>query len=70
MHVRRGGAVVKHEGLWTLFGLQVRLTYIAGNVTTIDSEKERQRLAQVYVGMSEGELEKLADDAWSLTEVA
>jgi hypothetical protein len=39
-------------------------------VVTIDPEKERQRLAQVYAGMSEGELEKLADEAWSLTELA
>ena len=36
----------------------------------IDPEKERQRLAQAYAEMSEVELEKLADAAWSLTEPA
>ena len=44
--------------------------YIACNVTMIDPEKERQRLAQAYADMSEVELEKLADAAWSLTEPA
>jgi hypothetical protein len=39
-------------------------------VATIDPEKERQRLAEVYAGMSEGELEKLADDAGLLTDTA
>jgi hypothetical protein len=48
----------------------VNVAYIARNVTMIDPEKERQRLAQAYAGMSEGELEKLADEAWSLTEPA
>jgi hypothetical protein len=36
----------------------------------IDPQKERQRLAQAYADMSEVELEKLADVAWSLTEPA
>jgi hypothetical protein len=35
-----------------------------------DSEKERWRLARLYGGMSEGELEKLADDAASLSDTA
>jgi hypothetical protein len=39
-------------------------------VTIIDPGKERQRLAQAYADMSEVELEKLADAAWSLTEPA
>jgi len=46
------------------------IAYIACNVATIDPEKERQRLAGTYAEMSEGELEKLADEAWSLTELA
>ncbi|MBS1849440.1 MAG: DUF2007 domain-containing protein [Acidobacteria bacterium] len=33
-------------------------------------ESERQRLAQLYAGMSLGELQKVAEDAASLTEVA
>jgi len=35
-----------------------------------DPDKERRRLGGVYAGMSDGELEKLADDAPALTEVA
>jgi len=35
-----------------------------------DPDKERQRLGGVYAGMSNGELEELADDAPTLTEVA
>jgi hypothetical protein len=35
-----------------------------------DSERERWRLAQLYDGMSEGELENLAGDAGSLSETA
>lgn len=61
--------VVKCESLWTL-RRPVDVAYIASNVATIDPEKERRRLAQVYAGMGEGELEKLADEAWSLTEPA
>jgi len=34
-----------------------------------DSEKKRQQAAQVYAGMTEGELRKLAEEAWSLTEL-
>jgi hypothetical protein len=39
-------------------------------VTTPDREKERKRLAELYGGMSEGELRKLTEDARSLTEQA
>jgi len=39
-------------------------------MTSADSEKERWRLAQLYGQMSEGELEKLAEDAGSLSETA
>jgi hypothetical protein len=35
-----------------------------------DSERERWRLAQLYGRMEDGELEKLADDAGSLSETA
>jgi hypothetical protein len=33
-----------------------------------DSEEKRKQVAQLYAGMSEAELKKLADEAWSLTE--
>jgi hypothetical protein len=36
----------------------------------IDWEKERQRLAALYAGMEQGELEQIADQAESLTDVA
>jgi hypothetical protein len=35
-----------------------------------DIERERWRLAQLYGGMADGELEELADDAGSLSEMA
>jgi len=35
----------------------------------LDYEKKRQQAAQVYAGMTEGELRKLAEEAWSLTEL-
>lgn len=34
------------------------------------NERERRRLAQLYAGMTEGELRNLAENAWSLTDVA
>jgi len=37
---------------------------------TLDPTEERRRLAQFYAAMTDGELEKLADDADSLTELA
>jgi hypothetical protein len=37
---------------------------------TSDPEQERQRLAQLYGGMTPEELERVADDAASLTDVA
>lgn len=33
-----------------------------------NSEEKRKQVAQLYAGMSEAELKKLADEAWSLTE--
>jgi hypothetical protein len=39
-------------------------------VATSDPEKDRQRLAELYAGMTEGDLQKLADDAGSLTDDA
>lgn len=36
----------------------------------LDSEEERQRLAKLYAAMSDGELEKVADDEASLTDAA
>ncbi len=35
-----------------------------------DNMRERQRLAELYAGMSEGELQEIAADACSLTEEA
>jgi hypothetical protein len=37
---------------------------------TIDPEQERQRLTELYSGMADGELEELAIDFASLTDVA
>jgi len=37
---------------------------------TMDPERERKRLAGLYSGMDDGELEKLAEDLRSLTDVA
>ena len=37
---------------------------------TTDSERERWRLARVYGGMADGELEQLAREAFSLSETA
>ncbi|HEV2964458.1 MAG TPA: hypothetical protein VG649_21705 [Candidatus Angelobacter sp.] len=39
-------------------------------MTNQDSEKERQRLVQLYSGMADGELVKIAQDSASLTDVA
>jgi putative signal transducing protein len=39
-------------------------------MATLDSEPERQRLAKLYAGMSEGELGKIAQDGPELTEAA
>jgi hypothetical protein len=39
-------------------------------VATVDPEKERRRLRQLYAGMADGELEKIAEDALSLFDVA
>jgi hypothetical protein len=48
----------------------VHLAYIARNVATVDPEKERRRLRQLYAGMVDGELEEIAQDAVSLSDVA
>src|ERR1700722_16062159 len=34
-----------------------------------NSESKQRQAAQVYAGMTEGELRKLAEEAWSLTEI-
>ena len=39
-------------------------------MTMIDPEKERRRLAEFYAGQLDGELEKVADQAYELTEIA
>lgn len=50
------------------------LSYDAATMSFFDSdstrEQEKQRLSGVYAGMAEGELQKVADDAHSLSEVA
>ena len=43
---------------------------IPADMATVDPEQEHHRLTQLYAGMSEGELRKLAEDAASLTDVA
>jgi hypothetical protein len=37
---------------------------------TVDWDKERKRVREVYAGMEDGELQKIARDADGLTEVA
>lgn len=51
-------------------GAGAGLTYNLGAMARLDSEQERQRLAKLYAAMSEGELEKVAADGPSLTDVA
>jgi hypothetical protein len=53
-----------------VIGSVVHLAYIARNVATVDPEKERRRLRQLYAGMVDGELEEIAQDAVSLSDVA
>jgi DNA-directed RNA polymerase subunit RPC12/RpoP len=47
---------------------------ISGNIPArmdlLEMERERQRLAALYAGMSDAELQRLAEDVGSLTEVA
>lgn len=78
IHVRRRGMVVKGPALWTfwlrraviLIGAPRWLAYIARTMAAYDWEKERHRLEKWYAGMVDGELEKLAREAGSLTDVA
>ena len=51
-----------------LSGLGSVLSYAA--MAQIDHERERQRLAQVYAGMSDQQLTELSQDAQSLTDDA
>jgi hypothetical protein len=39
-------------------------------MTNQDNERERQRLTEIYSGMADGELAKIAQDSASLTDVA
>src|SRR5690348_14442874 len=39
-------------------------------MTTIDPQKEEQRLREVYAGMVDGELEQLSEAAGELTDIA
>jgi hypothetical protein len=34
-----------------------------------ESDKKREHVAQVYAGMADGELQKLAEEAWTLTDI-
>lgn len=71
----QGGTWCKEFGYWaprccrngTRLGFRLRLAYIAPTVAIRDAEKERRRLAELYRGMSEGELRKVAEDGGSLT---
>jgi hypothetical protein len=49
---------------------QCGIAYIVSTMKAFDSRQERQRLAELYGGMADGELEKLAGEASSLSEVA
>jgi hypothetical protein len=51
-------------------GFPARLAYIARSVATVDRETERRRLMELYGAMADGELEEIADDAASLSDVA
>jgi hypothetical protein len=46
------------------------MRYDAAAMSQIDSKKERQRLAALYAGMEQGELEEIAAQSKSLTEIA
>lgn len=70
IHVRRSEFVVKRERLWAQLGPRRPVSYTAPTVANHNAEKERRRLAQVYAEMTDGELEKLAADAGSLSDVA
>ncbi len=39
-------------------------------MSNFDSEKERRRLVEYYAGLLDGELEKIAEDSGSLTDLA
>ncbi len=47
-----------------------RRAYDAETMGQIDGGRERQRLAELYAGMEEGELKEIAQDADSLTALA
>jgi hypothetical protein len=49
---------------------QPRVAYIARTVATFDPHKERQRLKQLYGAMVDGELEEIAADGGSLSDIA
>lgn len=43
-----------------MLALRAGLAYIARTMKAFDPEEERRRLAQLYAGMADGELEELA----------
>jgi len=52
------------------FGSAGSLSYTSRIVADQNPGRERQRLTELYAGMADGELEKLAADAGSLSDVA
>ena len=53
-----------------MVGFHAGLAYIFCGMTMHDLDKERWRLSRLYGSMTEGEVEKLAADAGSLSEAA
>jgi len=62
----RGGQGDKGIVHYSLVGELLCLTY--DSAAMADSQEKRKQVAQLYAGMSDVELKRLADSAWSLTE--
>jgi hypothetical protein len=68
-HIPKGFAETTADSS-VVIGFAADLAYIALSVATVDPEKERRRLGQLYAGMADGEVEEIAEDASSLSDVA
>jgi hypothetical protein len=68
-HILQGSAETTVDS-GVAIGIAAELAYIARNVATVDPEKERRRLRELYGGMADGELEEIAEDAVSLSDAA
>jgi hypothetical protein len=60
----------KNSPIMWVGATSARMRYDAEAMAHIDWEKERQRLAALYAGMEQGELEEIAAQSESLTEIA